>query len=117
MSDFSSRTVDLRKMLGLTQKEFGDAGNLSQSNLSNTENGKTLPNLDFVINIKNYFPKINLNWWIYGEGVPFIEEDERPRKLPNNINPDIKSFLENLREEVVKLNQTRSFVEYRKKKD
>jgi len=115
MSTFGVRTVALRKSLGLTQKEFGLAGGLTQSNLSNAENDKTLPNVDFIINIKFSFPEVNLNWWLSGEGMMLDHKLEK-KKLPENMNPAIKNFLEDLSEEIRNMCSTKKLIEINMKK-
>jgi transcriptional regulator with XRE-family HTH domain len=118
MSTFGTRTIALRKALALTQKEFGISGNLTQSNLSNAENDKTLPNVDFIINIKFAYPHVNLNWWISGDGLMFDHKHDKKR-LPENMDPGIKSFLEDLSEEVRNMSSTKRLIEVvmKKKKD
>jgi transcriptional regulator with XRE-family HTH domain len=115
MSTFGNRTTALRKALGLTQKEFGLAGNLTQSNLSNAENDLTLPNLDFVINVKFSFPNINLNWWISGEGLMFDHKIEKSA-LPKSVKPEIRAFLEDLSNQVKNISMTNKLLEVTIKK-
>ena len=50
MNDKKNRVKILRKNLKLTQKEFGDAIGVSNSNISNIENGKNYPSM---INLEN----------------------------------------------------------------
>jgi transcriptional regulator with XRE-family HTH domain len=115
MSTFGTRTIALRTALGRTQKEFGALGDLTQSNLSNAENDKTVPNLDFVMNIKKAFPQIDLNWWIHGDGNMFLFDIKR-KSLPDNVNPSIKEFLEELHDQVMKMSETNKLIEIITKK-
>ena len=115
MSTFGVRTTALRKALGLTQKEFGILGDLSQSNLSNAENDHTLPNIDFVVNIKLAFPEINLNWWVGDKGEMFDHDIEK-KKLPSNMDPNIREFLEDLSAEVHNMAMTKKLIEISTKK-
>lgn len=90
-SALGKRTVILRKNLGLTQKEFAEAGDFSQSNLSLLENGGVTPNLGLFINIGENFPQVNMNWWILGRGDMFEEESE-DLQIDEDVDPRLRNF-------------------------
>jgi transcriptional regulator with XRE-family HTH domain len=114
MTDFGLRTAELRKMLGLTQKEFSDAGNLSQSNLSYAEAGKSFPTVGFLLQIKKTFPAINMNWWLSGEGPMFMQDDLEEAVMKSQLDPALKLFLSNLNEEINKISMSRGILKLRK---
>ena len=74
----------LRKDLKLTQKEFGDAIKVSNSNISNIENGSV--NLTDR-NIYEIYSKFNINkdWLKYGIGDMYIDLNKE-NEIKNIIN-------------------------------
>jgi transcriptional regulator with XRE-family HTH domain len=106
MDTLGKRTVMLRKLLGMTQKEFAIAGDFSQSNLSLLENDGVIPNLAFLMAIHEHFPQINLHWWITGKGeIMFKKKDFKEEDL-NSLSPALKNFLINLKESVENIKMT-----------
>lgn len=63
-----SRIIYLRhNILNMTQQQFADVINISQTYLSLIENGKKEIKIDTLLQI-SYILKVNLDWLIYGFG-------------------------------------------------
>jgi transcriptional regulator with XRE-family HTH domain len=71
---FGRRLKDIRKSLKLTQEIFAQKMNISITNLSDIENGKTKPGHDFFYRILTDF-KVNLNYLVSGEGPIFLDSE------------------------------------------
>ena len=68
LTSISQRIKYLRTdILQMTQSEFANAANISQSYLSFLERGERDVNISFITNISSSL-KINLDWLIYGIG-------------------------------------------------
>lgn len=52
---FSNNLKTLRNQYKISQKELADKLNVSYKTISHWENGYTEPNLDILINLKNFF--------------------------------------------------------------
>ena len=84
MNDKKNRVKILRKKLKLTQKEFGDAIGVSNSNISNIENGSVNLTDRNIYEICSKF-NVNKDWLKHGIGDVYIDlnkEDE----IKNIIN-------------------------------
>lgn len=84
----------IRKLLlseGFTSGAFADEIGVQRSSLSHILNGRNNPSLDFVIKVKNRFPKLSLAWFILGSGemYPADNQDDQPHDIPLNNSPTI----------------------------
>lgn len=52
---FDERLTELRKEMGVTQKDFAEKLQIEPSKYNKWENGKTVPDFDTVIRLANYF--------------------------------------------------------------
>ena len=93
----SERIKEIRKALDLNQKEFADRLKMSNSSLSDVENGKYSPNFDMVRNLVVEF-KVNIDYLLFGEGEMFI-------------NPGRELFL-GLEDLAIRNEGVRKFLEY-----
>ena len=62
------RITRVRKHKGMSQKEFSAIIGVSQSYLSEVENGKSKPSLELLSGIVNRFNDINADWLLTGRG-------------------------------------------------
>jgi transcriptional regulator with XRE-family HTH domain len=62
------RITRVRKHKGMSQKEFSAIIGVSQSYLSEVENGKSKPSLELLSGIANRFNDINADWLLTGRG-------------------------------------------------
>jgi transcriptional regulator with XRE-family HTH domain len=101
---FGQRLKGIRKSLKLTQADFADKMNMSVTNLSDIENGKTHPCHDFFYRVLKEF-NINLNYCLSGEGsmfldmeagssVPAGDETDKNRYYYDVDNEDVHEFLD-----------------------
>lgn len=66
----------IRKLLDSEQmnpSQFADEIKLQRSSLSHVLSGRNKPSLDFVMKIKQRFPKVNLEWLLFGEEPMFLD--------------------------------------------
>ena len=68
--DIAKRIKELRKMLNLTQEEFGEKLGLSKSNISDIERGKVRPRDPLLRLIEQTF-SVNPEWLRHGRGEMF----------------------------------------------
>ncbi|NIM13892.1 MAG: helix-turn-helix domain-containing protein [Candidatus Aminicenantes bacterium] len=80
---FGQRLKGIRKSLKLTQADFANKMNISVTNLSDIENGKTHPCHDFFYRILKEF-KVNLNYCLSGEGSMFIDMERESSAPPGD---------------------------------
>ena len=73
--EVNRRVKNLRKILGLTQEEFGKKINIGRSNLSSIESGRTNLSNRVVSDICEKF-KVNEDWLRHGKGETFKLVDE-----------------------------------------
>jgi transcriptional regulator with XRE-family HTH domain len=101
---FGQRLKGIRKELKLTQEDFANKMNISVTNLSDIENGKTRPCHDFFYRILKEF-KVNLNYCLSGEGSIFLDmepessaaggdETEKNRCYYDVDHEDVREFLD-----------------------
>ena len=73
----NERFKELRKALGLTQREFGKILGLSTSGVSDIESGRRNVTEQHLIMLSNYKKKIiNIEWLRTGDGEMFIQMDK-----------------------------------------
>ncbi len=60
----------------MTQQTFADFIGISSASLSSIFNGRTKPTLNTVEAIKSKYPKISLDWLMYGTGTMFNDQKE-----------------------------------------
>ena len=67
----------LRKERGLTQKELGDELNLDKTTISHYENGRRMPDLEFIKKVTNYF-KVDINTFF---GTEYIVKSKQKKEI------------------------------------
>ena len=82
----------IRKLLDSEQmnpSQFADEIKLQRSSLSHVLSGRNKPSLDFVMKIKQRFPKVNLEWLLFGDEPMFLDmqnqfdSEKNPREIEN----------------------------------
>ena len=88
MSTLRERIIQVRHILGFTQKEFGLNLGCSRDRISNVELGRVVPDDVFLTHICAVY-RVRINWLKYGEGDIWEETKndisykiERYEKLP-----------------------------------
>jgi len=98
--DFAGRVKAIRKEVKLLQEEFCKKLNISSTQLSKIENGKTKPGHGFYFNIVKEFD-VNLDYLLFGEG-PMFRPGDKKKEPPSTkhdheygykSNEDIEEFL------------------------
>jgi transcriptional regulator with XRE-family HTH domain len=92
----NERLIELRKTLGLTQKEFADKIGIARTTLTGFELGKNIPTERTLISIVSVFG-VNIEWLKTGEGDMFFSNSnfEKFIKIYNSLNPVLQEFLTN----------------------
>ena len=91
----NTRIKELRKMLKLSQREFGKIIGIRGSTESDIENGRCGISERIIIAICAKF-NVNENWIRTGEGNVFIEEDKKFNEffeLYKNLSKPLQDFL------------------------
>lgn len=60
----------------MQQNVFAEVLNISPGSLSGIFSERTKPSLNIVMAIKEKFPKVNLDWLLYGHGPMFMDDSE-----------------------------------------
>ena len=68
-SQFGKRVKEIRRLLGLSQKNFAASIDISASFLSEVEAGKSKAGYDFLFNVSKVY-HINLHYLLHGTGEP-----------------------------------------------
>lgn len=68
-----SRIRQIRRALEFNQKDFADFIGVSQSYLSEVENGKGKASMDMLVGISSRCGDINLKWLLSGEGSMWVD--------------------------------------------
>lgn len=71
-----NRIKQLMESQHMTQQTFADFIGISSASLSSIFNGRTKPTLNTVEAIKSKYPKISLDWLMYGTGTMFNDQKE-----------------------------------------
>ena len=91
------RIASIMQKEGLTNAEFAEKIGISTSSLSHIFGGRNKPSLEVVMRIHKAYPKININWLLYGEGemeeeTPAISDiafSLQPDENPKSVTEDI----------------------------
>lgn len=92
--EISQKIKELRLLKNLTQSALGEQIGLTKQAISNVENATSKPSIEFLIKLVTEL-HVNLNWLLAGIGEPFIQINDIPEKLRNNILEGIKVVLKN----------------------
>ncbi|MDQ1353831.1 MAG: hypothetical protein QG657_4138 [Acidobacteriota bacterium] len=93
LEEFGQRIKAVRRRLNMTQKEFGEAVDLSVSFISDIESGRSKACLDFFFNLARKF-NINLNYLILGEGEIIDTESKHHSMSHKKVGQSINSISE-----------------------
>jgi transcriptional regulator with XRE-family HTH domain len=67
-NNFKHRFSAFRKLYKLSQNSIAEQLGVSQGIISQYENGKAVPESDVQRKIAKAFPKLSMDWLMYGEG-------------------------------------------------
>jgi transcriptional regulator with XRE-family HTH domain len=95
-NDVGGRIVELRRVLGLTQKDFGEKIHLSKGYITSLEKSRQ-PLNDRIISLISDAFGVNAEWLTSGSGGIFQDpENARSAEIItmfNQLNPDFQSFI------------------------
>ncbi|MCW7552556.1 helix-turn-helix transcriptional regulator [Endozoicomonas gorgoniicola] len=94
MSDINFRIKEVRKERNLTQNQFCKLVSVSQSHLSEVENGKSKPSLDIFIGMAKSFSDVSLRWLLIGEEVSENENEPLREDLLKEVIEVVEGALE-----------------------
>lgn len=95
MYDINARIKELRKILNISQTEFGNKIGLAPSSLSDIENNKCEVNRRNIVAICSQF-QVSEKWLTEGNGNMFIEEDKKFNEffeIYKQLNLPLQDFL------------------------
>lgn len=69
------RIKELMERQHMQQNVFAEVLNISPGSLSGIFSERTKPSLNIVMAIKEKFPKVNLDWLLYGRGAMFLDDN------------------------------------------
>lgn len=75
LKEIGKRLQDIRKNLGLLQKDFAKELEISSSSLCDIEAGNLKPRFELIYSITRKF-KVNILYLLHGEGDMFMPEEE-----------------------------------------
>lgn len=93
--------------LEINQTKLGDKLGVKKQNISSIINGRSKLTLDNLIVLKNAYPRVNVEWLLFGIGNPLIENltivnDEKAKyELKKETVDVLKSQIKVLEEEIV----------------
>jgi len=106
MSNISERIIAIRKYKSLNQKEFAELILCPRSSLSEIESGKRYPSFEFIVELSNKMPDINLQWLIKGEGDMYKNSANEPINMRRKIMMELLDALpERQQEEILSVAQ------------
>lgn len=88
-------------MSGLLQSEFSGKLDINASTLSDIENSKHLPRIEFLLKLASVF-NVNMNYILAGKGEPFIKKENELeiflKEEPfGDSTGDVKDILESMK--------------------
>lgn len=96
------RIYQLMKTLGMTQKEFASKLCVAEGTLSSIFNGRTKPTSNLVNAVHTFFPEVNINWLMFGEGDMYVSaHDDAPKSSSGETGQSSFSFPETPSEPMV----------------
>jgi len=102
------RIQAVRHHFKMLQKDFADALGVSNSSLSDMENGAIKPRYELIINMALKY-RVNMNYLILGTGKMFLDEEEN--SLPIEIKPENQYFAKYLLDYINRSKLVKSFLE------
>ena len=83
LAAFGERMIEIRKALGLQQKELAAAVGFSEGYICQIEKGGANPTLEFFYMLTSRL-HVSLDFLFYGKGEKFYREGEKPDRLAEN---------------------------------
>lgn len=72
----SERLSQIIKELGINKNKLAIELGYKNSVVGNVVNQRNLPSFDFLVRLKQFENRINMNWLIAGEGSIFVDENK-----------------------------------------
>ncbi|RFN58315.1 helix-turn-helix domain-containing protein [Marixanthomonas ophiurae] len=77
--DFTKRLEKIMDFYGLSATAFSEAIDFNRSTISHLLSGRNKPSLEFVMQVVQKFPEVELYWLLNGKGsFPTQKENEEP---------------------------------------
>jgi transcriptional regulator with XRE-family HTH domain len=106
-NDVGGRIIELRHILGLTQKAFGERIHLSKGYITSLEKSRQPLNDRLVSLISDAFG-VSTDWLKSGSGSMFLDpENTRSAEIItmfNQLNPDFQSFIVKQLKQLLEIN-------------
>lgn len=85
---------------GLKSSSFADKIGVNRSTISHILSGRNKPSIDFLDKMMKFFPDLNSNWIITGEGFMYKSKEKREKITTKNIEKIVVFYDDNSFEEL-----------------
>jgi len=82
-TDFGKRIQKVMDFHSLSASGFADEMGVGRSSISHILSGRNRPSLEFVMKIVEAYPKVDLQWLLYGKG-NFPKSDHAVKEVPES---------------------------------
>lgn len=82
----SERLSQVISALGVNKNRLALDLNYKNSVVGNVVNQRNLPSFDFLVRLKQYEPRLNMNWFVAGEGSMFTAENNDSEDTREKLN-------------------------------
>ena len=87
------RIKKIRKLLNKSQEEFAHECNVTKQAISNIENSKSHPSLNFLTKLYDNY-NVNLNYIVVGKGEYFTTSEKSFKNLRDSLIREVENFLD-----------------------
>lgn len=98
----SERLSQIIKALDTNMNRLANDLDFKNSVIGNVVNQRNLPSFDFIYRLKQYDKRINLNWFIAGEGKMFNDDNIENQATEDNLKI-CKELIDSLKRENILL--------------
>ena len=85
--NMKDRIRQLMDEVEMNQKDFSVVTGISQSTLSSIFSGRTSATLNHALALHSNFPRVRMEWLLFGEGEMYEQEDNSPASSPPAPTP------------------------------
>lgn len=82
--NMKDRIRQLMDEVEMNQKDFSVVTGISQSTLSSIFSGRTSATLNHALALHNNFPRVRMEWLLFGEGDMYEQDDKTPTSAPSS---------------------------------
>jgi len=105
------RLLQLMQSLGMNPTQFAQATGIQRATLQHVLSGRNDASLTMVISICNAYPKLNMEWLIFGRGTLYSDSLPHQGRLTGTVDPADETLIFSMEEMGAGKNQNLSEVE------